>query len=126
MSVRPAEGSFYWCVARLDLGQPTLTAIARGVCSIVGVWPEQLLGRAGAGDAVSLPDAPPLSGAHDRSPHVVHARRLCWALARELTTLSAAEVGEAFGGHAAATVRQHWHRPTILTVGRDLRVVLVP
>lgn len=124
MNRRPPPRSFFWCVQRLDLGDPMLTMIARGVCWAFVIWPEQLVGFARAGDAVSDPENPPISGDCTTTPRVVDGRHACYALARELTPLSAAAIGEAFGGHTADTVRRHWRRASFLAVGDELEVAL--
>ena len=106
------RGTFWWCIERFDLGDRKLTVIARIVCRTYTVWPEQLVGRDRAEPAVSRPDAPPLATGHSpmplRKPRAVDARRHAWCLGRIFTDLSAAELGEAFGGYSASTVRKAW------------------
>ena len=102
------DGSFEWCVDRLDLGDFDLTRIAKGICLRYITWPEQLLGRARAGDAVSPTGAPVSTGACAKpslNPSHVHSRRLVWRIGFLLTDLSIENLAAAVGGYSAGYVR---------------------
>ncbi len=119
-------GSYDWTVSRLSLpGDPTFTAIAKVACTEWTVWPEQLVGRLRAGEAVSNPDNPPLSFTPSDEPsrvgHAVLARRVSWHLASRLTEASATEIGDVFGGHSAATVRPYIVSPEVFDMGNTPR-----
>jgi len=104
---------FEWRVNNLNLlDSPELTAIARAACYYQVVWPEELVGTARAGTPTAPPEDSGITilrgfpAEPSRLGYVVLARRAAWYLSSELTDLSAAEIGEAFGGHAKDTVRR--------------------
>ncbi len=109
----PEPGSFIWCVEQFSVGDnPVFAAIGKTVCLRWSVWPEQLVGRRGAGDAVSAPDRPPLATGHiiepDRRAKPVLARRTAWYLAYQLGSevkpVSTWEIAKAFGDRSTGTV----------------------
>jgi hypothetical protein len=103
----PDPGEFWWCIRNLDLGNPVLTTIARLACVRYTIWPQELLGRDNAFPAVSHPDTPPC--APQRGYQFTQARRLAFCLARVFApTLSAADIGEAFGDFRPSAVYAAW------------------
>jgi hypothetical protein len=113
-SVSKSHGDFAWCVNGLDLGDPDLNRIVRGVCRTVVVWPEQLLGfdfaaeRDGAVKGVHPLSTGPCP---DRSNvgHVAFARHWIWHIAYHDTDLHPADVAAMMG--FSASVVWSWGSP---------------
>jgi hypothetical protein len=105
-------GSFWWCVRSFDLGDPLLTTVARLVCQLWTVWPQDLVGYEIAYPAVTLPGHAPLATGLSDGPctdrRIVGARRYIWCILRRCTDLTAQQMGDALGGFSAATVRAAW------------------
>jgi len=102
------EGSFNWCIDRVDVGDPEISRLIRVVCRDQTVWPEQLLGRRGAGVAVS-PRSYPASTGPCPEPLIgsrfAFARRLIWRGAYEVTDHSVENIAAMVGGYSPSTVR---------------------
>ena len=124
--------SYGWCLERFRVGNDDrLSVVAQVAAERWTVWPEQLVGRAFAGDAARGVDADPLlagngSEGPSRLGHVVLARRVAWNLAHEFTDKSAAEIGAAFGGFSPNTVRPYIRDTVELAVhyGSGIREVI--
>lgn len=104
--------SYEWCLERFVVGEDErLSAVAKVACDRWGVWPEQLVGRELAGNAARDVTADDLlvgtSYGPSRLPYVVLARRVAWNLSHEFTGMSAAELGDVFGGFRAGTVKPY-------------------
>lgn len=96
--------NFERAVLRLDLDDPTLSRIARGVCRIYVVWPSHLFDR------------------EVQEARTVMARHVAWRLGYLLTDLAAETIAEYMGGMSAATVKRWaltW-RPFADRYGDDL------
>ncbi len=105
-------GTYPWCINRFVVGEdPILTAISRVVCDKWAVWPEELVGRERAGDAVNVTETSAydriMHTAPSRVGHAVLARRVAWHLAGQLSDRSVAAIADAFGGHTTNIVRPY-------------------
>jgi hypothetical protein len=124
-------GSFYWCLDRLNIaGNSAFSAVAYTVCDRWAVWPEQMLGRAAAAEAISLPDNPPLSTGlqfvRSQRGHVVMARRFAWHLAYEFTEAPTDVIASAFGNYTPETVAPWLKTPARLERYYPLTPQLLP
>lgn len=113
-SASKTKGDLAWCLNYLDLGNPELNRIVRGVCRTVVVWPEQLLGfnfAAERGGAVVGVHPLSTGPCPDRSHvgHVAFARHWIWHIAYHDTDLHPADVATMMG--FSASVVWAWGSP---------------
>jgi hypothetical protein len=83
--------NFERAVLRLDLGEPTLSRIARGVCRIYVVWPSRLF------------------DANVQEDRTVMARHVAWRLAYLLTDFDEVTIADRMGGMLPSTIAR-WAR----------------